>query len=181
MNLLDAHKLALKLMAEHELNDWKFAFDKSVRRFGLCSYRKKTIFLSRRLVLDNSEEEVIDVCKHEISHAKCWLKHGRKGCGHGPLWKAMCVEVGARPERCYSSDKVNNTAKHKYFLRHKETGKIHGKYFRRPKWANKVHEIWLKNDKSAKGKLELVTNIDVPSNKPVVIEKKFGVGVFVFD
>jgi hypothetical protein len=32
MNLLDAHKLALNLMREHGLNDWKFAFDKSLQK-----------------------------------------------------------------------------------------------------------------------------------------------------
>jgi len=162
MNLFDAHKLALELIAKHELTGWKFSFDKSVRRFGLCSYRKKMIFLSRQLTLDNPVEEVADTLLHEIAHALSWIRHGRKGCGHGALWKAVCVEIGARPERCYDSAKVNNTAKHKYFLRHKETGAIHGKYFRRPKWANRVHEVWLKKDKSAKGKLELVTNVNNP-------------------
>lgn len=180
MNLFDAHKLALELMAKHELTSWKFAFDKSVRRFGLCSYRKKTIFLSRRLTLDNSVEEVENTIKHELAHAKSYILHGRAGCGHGALWKTMCLETGAKPERCYDSDKVNNTAKPKYFLRHKETGAIHGKYFRRPKWANRVHEIWLKKDKSAKGKLELVTNIDAPSIKPATVQKKSGVGEFVW-
>lgn len=179
MNTFDAHKLALELMAKYELTGWKFAFDKSVRRFGLCSYRKKMIFLSRRLTLDNSVEEVTDVLLHEASHAIAFLRFGRKGCGHGALWKAVCVEIGARPERCYSSDRVNNTAKHKYFLRHKETGAIHGKYFRRPKWANRVHEIWLKKDKSAKGKLEIVTNIESPVQKAAI--KTSGVGEFVFD
>lgn len=180
MNLLDAHKLALNLMREHGLNDWKFSFDKSVRRFGLCHYRKKTIFLSRRLVLDNPVDEVENTIKHELAHALAVKKYGRKGHGHGALWKSVCLEIGAKAERCYDSSKVNNTAKHKYFLRHKETGEIHGKYFRRPKWANKVHEIWLKKDKSAKGKLELVTNVDAPSVKPATVQKKSGVGEFVW-
>lgn len=157
MELSKAYTLARSLMNQHGLQSWGFEFDKSVRRFGLCSYRKKKIYLSRRLVTDNSEEEVRDTSLHEVAHALSWLKHGRKGCGHGALWKAMCVEIGARPERCYSSDKVNNTAQPKFLLRHKETGAIHGKYYRRPKWANRVHEIWLKNDQSAKGKLELVS------------------------
>lgn len=180
MNLLDAHKLALNLMREHGLNDWKFAFDKSVRRFGLCHYRKKMIFLSRRLTLDNSEEEVVSTLLHEVAHALSFRKYGRAGCGHGALWKSVCLEINAKPERCYDSSKVNNTAKHKYFLRHKETGEIHGKYFRRPKWANCVHEIWLKKDKSAKGKLELVTSAEAPVNKPVSVEKKSGVGEFIW-
>jgi predicted SprT family Zn-dependent metalloprotease len=170
MNLSQAYTLARSLMNQHGLQDWGFEFDKSVRRFGLCSYRKKRIYLSRRLVMDNSEEEVRDTLLHEAAHALSWLKHGRKGCGHGPLWKAMCVEIGARPQRCYSSDEVNNTAQPKFLLRHKETGKIHGKYYRRPKWASRVHEIELKNDKSSKGKLELVSAglSDMVKTKPTI-------------
>ena len=80
-----------------------------------------------------------------------------------------------KPERCYDSSKVNNTSTPKFLLRHKETGEIHGKYYRRPKWANKVHELWLKKDKSAKGKLELI------SGSCVSVEKPKAIGEFVFD
>ena len=177
MNLSQAYTLARSLMNQHGLQDWGFEFDKSVSRFGLCHYRKKKIYLSRRLVADNSEDEVRDVILHEASHALSFLRFGRRGCGHGTLWKQVCIETGARPERCYNSTKVTNTTIPKFILRHKETGETFGKYHRRPKWANRVHEVWAKNDKSLIGKLELVSGLSLA----LLDKPKTGVREFSFD
>ncbi len=177
MNLSEAYTLARSLMNQHGLQNWGFEFDKSVSRFGLCSYRKKKIYLSRRLVIDNSEEEVRDTILHEVSHALSFLRFGRRGCGHGALWKQVCLETGARPERCYSSDKVKNTTIPKFILRHKETGEVYAKYHRRPKWANRVSEVWAKNNKSLIGKLELASGMSL-----ALMEKpKSAVREFSFD
>ncbi len=177
MNLSEAYTLARSLMNQHGLRDWRFEFDSSVSRFGACHYRKKKITLSRRLVYDNTEDEVKDTILHEAAHALSWLRHGRKGCGHGTLWKQVCIEIGARPERCYDSTKVTNTTIPKFILRHKETGETFGKYHRRPKWANRVHEVWARNDKSLIGKLELVSGLSL-----ALLEKpKTGVREFSFD
>lgn len=177
MNLSDAFSKIRNLLDQHNLKDWKFEFDNSVRRFGLCSYRKKTISLSRRLVQDNSEEEVIFCALHEAAHALAYIRFGRKGCGHGTLWKQVCIEIGARPERCYDSSKVTNTTIPKFILRHKETGETFGKYHRRPKWANRVHEVWARNDKSLIGKLELVSGLSLA----LLNKSKTGVREFSFD
>ena len=177
MNLSEAYTLARSLMNQHGLQSWGFEFDKSVSRFGACHYRKKKITLSRRIVLDNPENEVILTLLHEVAHALSYLRHGRKGCGHGTLWKQVCVEIGAKPERCYDSSKVNNTTIPKFVLRHKETREIYAKYHRRPKWANRVHEVWAKNDKSLIGKLELASGMSL-----ALMEKpKSAVREFTFD
>ena len=103
MNLQSAQNLAYSLMNRHALlsKGWSFEFDNSVRRFGLCSYGRHTISLSRNLVVLNDESKVLDVILHEIAHA---LVGG--GHGHDAVWQAKCREIGARPERCYSLDEV---------------------------------------------------------------------------
>jgi predicted SprT family Zn-dependent metalloprotease len=38
---------------------------------------------------------------HEIAHALSFIRYGREGKGHGRLWKRVCREVGATPERVH--------------------------------------------------------------------------------
>ena len=103
MDLSEAKELAVSLMCKHALvsKGWSFQFDESVRRFGLCSYRTKTISLSRTLVELNPIEQVRDTILHEVAHALAGptAKHGR-------VWQLMAQSIGAKPERCYSSDEV---------------------------------------------------------------------------
>ena len=106
MNLLDAQQLAKQLMNEHGLLDkgWRFEFDTAKRRFGVCRYRTKTIGLSKPLTMANDLVQVKDTILHEIAHALT------PGDGHGSKWKMMCVKIGAKPERCYSSKDTNMIA-----------------------------------------------------------------------
>jgi hypothetical protein len=61
---------------------------------GLCRYGPRTVELSSPFVEHNPEEVVRDTLLHEVAHALA----GR-AAGHGPLWRAMCLRVGARSER----------------------------------------------------------------------------------
>jgi predicted SprT family Zn-dependent metalloprotease len=101
--LTRAKELAHRLMAQHGLTDWAFAFNTNKRRAGACRYpfagRPGHIELSRHYVLRNPEDEVRDTILHEIAHALVGPGHG-----HDEVWKARCVEVGARPERCYGEE-----------------------------------------------------------------------------
>jgi predicted SprT family Zn-dependent metalloprotease len=104
VNLDAARALADDLMWEHGLTarGWRFEFDRAIRRFGACHWRPSCkITLSRVLVAANEEPEVRDTILHEIAHALA----GRDA-GHGPTWRAKCLEVGARPERCYDTGRV---------------------------------------------------------------------------
>lgn len=103
MDLIKAEELAIQLMTLHGLieQNWRFEFDRSLRRFGVCKYRGKTIGLSRALVELNDEFEVKDTILHEIAHA---LTPNDRG--HGWAWRQKCIEIGARPQRCYSSKEV---------------------------------------------------------------------------
>jgi predicted SprT family Zn-dependent metalloprotease len=93
-------QLAAKLMTEHGLAGWQFGFNRNVRRAGVCRYptrgRPGRIELSAHFVARNPEAEVRDTLLHEIAHALVGPGHG-----HDEVWKAKCVAVGARPERCY--------------------------------------------------------------------------------
>lgn len=124
MDLRKAETLALQLMAQHGLcadptwdfakrngwagsnpRSWTFSFDDSYRRFGVCRLSQRKIGLSRKLVALNDEHEVRDTILHEIAHALA-----PRGAHHGPAWKAVCVRIGAKPVRCYSSDDVTTVA-----------------------------------------------------------------------
>jgi len=91
---LEAHQLARHLLAVHRLSDWSFAFNRSKRQMGCCLYGPKTILLSRHFVERNSWDLIRDTLLHEIAHALVGPGHG-----HDAAWKAMCLRVGAKPER----------------------------------------------------------------------------------
>lgn len=83
-------------MNEHGLGDWAAQFDNARRRNGYCQfYPFKMISLSENYIRINSDELILDTILHEIAHALVGPNHG-----HDDAWKAMCVKIGARPERC---------------------------------------------------------------------------------
>jgi predicted SprT family Zn-dependent metalloprotease len=121
MNLDKAEKLTLSLMHKHNLRGWSFKWDNSLRRFGCCSQGRKYIGLSRKLVEVNNVEQVKDTILHEIAHALAG-----PGVGHGQKWKDICVQIGAKPERCYDSDDTN-TPEMKYYAVCGACGRKHEK------------------------------------------------------
>ena len=102
MNLTHAKRMADDLMADHGLWSWKFQFDNAKRRFGRCSHGRKLISLSAPLTAINDEDKVRDTILHEIAHALAGHH-----AGHGPIWQRKCIEIGAKPERCYDASDVN--------------------------------------------------------------------------
>lgn len=127
MNLIKAQKLAIQLMTKHKLiqQGWRFEYDNSVKRFGVCKHHSKVIGLSQKLVSINDEERVKDTILHEIAHALT------PGNNHNRVWKRKCIEIGCKPERCYTSEDTNVVD-----LKYKATCGSCGKVFqreRRPK------------------------------------------------
>lgn len=116
MQLEDAEQLALALLAEHGLQGWTFSFDRAKRRLGACNYTSRTISLSRPLTRLNSEAVVRDTLLHEIAHALT------PGGGHGPAWRAKCLELGVAPQRCFAAAEVV-TPEPKYLLECPACGK----------------------------------------------------------
>ncbi|MEI7632519.1 MAG: SprT-like domain-containing protein [bacterium] len=76
MILADARELARNEMDKNGLNDWHFAFDKSVSRFGVCNYNTKTIKLSLHLTFLNDADRVKSTILHEIAHALVGSEQG---------------------------------------------------------------------------------------------------------
>ena len=99
MQATDTVTLARALMNYHGLGHWLFQFDRAKRRAGCCKYSRSMITLSIYYVSRNGEEDVRDTILHEIAHALAG-----PGTGHGRIWKLKCLEIGARPVRCYSRD-----------------------------------------------------------------------------
>ena len=95
MRVSDVEELARRLMREHRLADWDFAFNRAKRSLGLCRYALRRIELSAHFVRWHDEPEIRDVILHEIAHALAG-----HAAAHGPRWKEICRQIGARPERC---------------------------------------------------------------------------------
>ena len=47
----------------------------------------------------SSDDQAIETLRHEYAHAVAELEHRSKP-GHGPLWRRLAVEMGARPRSC---------------------------------------------------------------------------------
>lgn len=97
-----ARDLALELMARHGLVDWEFRFNRAKRRVGVCYFpqrgRPGRIELSIHFPDLNPDDEVRDTILHEIAHALVGPGHG-----HDAVWRAKCIEIGAKPRRCYDA------------------------------------------------------------------------------
>lgn len=100
MNLYDAEVLANNLLNEaintyQHIDGWRFKWNNRKQAYGVCSYRTRTIQLSKFLTALQDYDDVKDTVLHELAHA---LAGGR--AGHGPVWKAWCLKLGANPQRC---------------------------------------------------------------------------------
>ena len=100
------YALAAKLMQEHGLTEagWRFDFSTSARRIAVCKHRTKMIEFSLHRL--GSDPEVIkDIILHEIAHALVGVNYNSDGTKrdiHGPEWQAMCLRIGAKPNRLSS-------------------------------------------------------------------------------
>lgn len=126
MILSRAEDLASELMRQYGLLEqgWGFRFDRAIRRLGYCNYRKHYISLAQHATLVNPEIQVRNTILHEIAHALCG--HGE---GHGPIWKAKCIEIGGNGQRL---GEIQIKAPFKYQLYCLDCKHI-WKYYRKPK------------------------------------------------
>ncbi len=99
VDLTLARRLARRLMDEHGLDGWTFAFDRARVRAGACHFGDRRITLSRALTEAHEEAEVRETVLHEIAHALVGARHG-----HDEVWRRRAVEIGASGERCYTAE-----------------------------------------------------------------------------
>lgn len=113
MNVHAAQDMAFRLMSDHCLLvfGWTFKWNTRKRAYGLCSYRDKTIQLSKPLTAHMTEAEVKDTILHEIAHALVGPGHG-----HGKVWKAMARKIGANPQATAATEAAKMVATWGMFL-----------------------------------------------------------------
>jgi len=110
--LIETQRLAHQLMQEFGLTEqgWIFRFSSKKTIMGTCIHNEKVIEFSKWYV-ESHPDEVEDTLRHEIAHALVGANHG-----HDYVWRRKCIEVGARPERCYDSrsPNINRSVKHNW-------------------------------------------------------------------
>jgi predicted SprT family Zn-dependent metalloprotease len=120
MDIQEAKTLGFQLLKKHDLDgDFHFLLDQATTKCGHCRtyhgsdgkiIRKAGILgkitLSTRFIQHNSLAQVTDTILHEIAHGVCAIRHGLvKGLDgkrqmHGPDWKKIALEFGAKPRSC---------------------------------------------------------------------------------
>jgi predicted SprT family Zn-dependent metalloprotease len=139
---------------------YKFEWMNRKRALGLCNYRTKTILLSEDYVFNNSIELVKDTILHELAHAFSYFIYGSAGAGHNSLWRNVCRQIEAKPQRCKTLNDGLVPTEGKYILRHKDTHEVFSHYHKWPsKLYNQLSQTWIRGRQlETKGKLELVPN-----------------------
>jgi predicted SprT family Zn-dependent metalloprotease len=92
----------LKTTYSKELDGYKLDFNNRISALGLCSYRKKVIYISKVHLEATNLDQMIDTLKHEVAHAYSYYHNGKDGCGHNHHFYNACRVVGATPKRCAS-------------------------------------------------------------------------------
>ena len=85
----EAINLAVDMMKEHGLSDWRIKLDHARRRAGQCDYNKKEISLSRHYVRYAEMDHIRDTILHEIAHALVGPHHG-----HDAVWRQQARAIG---------------------------------------------------------------------------------------
>ena len=94
--LKEVRQLAEELIARY-CPTFKFDFDNSKRRLGLCSFRKQKITVSTFYSLNLEEKFIKDVILHEIAHAML-----PSYIGHDWRWKKQAREIGCTATRTFA-------------------------------------------------------------------------------
>lgn len=155
LNEVEAHARAC--LDACGLAAWEFGWDRAVKRLGCCCVARRRITLSRYFVqahLHGEQAQILDTILHEIAHALAWEQ--ARHAGHGPLWKAWCVALGATPRA--TATHCRNFAPNPpgYCLRNRETGEILREYARRPRFRHDLAHMYMRGRPETLGKLEIV-------------------------
>lgn len=91
--------MVLDVLKSRGITGWTVIFNRDSNRLGHCDYTAREICISRKVVLTDWSEAV-DTAMHEVAHALAGHR-----AAHGPEWKRIAVELGARPRS--KADYVN--------------------------------------------------------------------------
>ncbi len=98
--LPEIEALAADLLRTHELTSglgpgWRFHFETTANRAGVCRHGAKTIGMAVSYALRAGWRDIRDTLLHEIAHAIVGSTHH-----HDSVWKAKAREIGCSAERC---------------------------------------------------------------------------------
>lgn len=123
---------ARKIMDQHGLIEkgWKFAINgRTTRTLGTCNYETKMIQMSKKHLMEDIYEDVVDTLLHEIAHALVGVGHG-----HDKIWQQMAITIGARPHLSKTVRKDHNLVdceqvKYCIFFRDEYMGTVDKSYY----------------------------------------------------
>lgn len=163
-NILAIEKYAALCFAAIGLHDWRFGWDRAVRRLGCCHYRKRCITLSLHFVTYYAErngELIRRTLLHELAHALAFV-HAHEN-GHGATWRYFCSLLGIPGEK--AACKCDDFAPHdfaqrpfRYALCHCETGEVFYRYRSRPRMSSRrLSQAYIRGRKQETlGKLTII-------------------------
>ena len=99
--LVRVQEYARTMLDAYGLTDWKVGWGRSKIDAGICEHggkTPKTLRFSAPLFSVWTWAQCEDTILHELAHA---LTPGK---GHGPIWKAKCRELGAKPTARWGAD-----------------------------------------------------------------------------
>jgi len=129
MKLIKYEKIGTEVLKDLDLYKvgWRFRYRNLKSLAGYCDYRHKTITLSKHLVLNNSDEKIMNTLIHEIAHALT-----PKGRSHGRAWSRnfkdllKIYEQPINTSRCYDSS--YDMPEKQYKVECNTCGEVYGKH-----------------------------------------------------
>lgn len=104
---------------------------------GTAHYRAGMISLSSIILVD--AERLNITLRHEYAHLMAFVRHGRKGAGHGESWKAAMRELGLEPKVRHKYDVQRNVARQEVAYACQRCGEIFSRKRRLPARRKYVH------------------------------------------
>jgi SprT protein len=103
----------------------------------MAYYRIGTIGLSRTVIQD--EQQLKDTLVHEYAHLLAYVRHGRKGVGHGPPWKQAMTDLGAPPKVRHNYEVQRNERRQEVAYQCQKCGALLMRSRKLPKRRRYVH------------------------------------------
>lgn len=100
-SLEEAYNMGRTMMNENGLDNWALEFNNAYTTAGLCSEKKRTIYLSRPVTLANSLDHARETMAHETAHAIVGVKHG-----HDAVWARQSIALGGNGDTTLKADDV---------------------------------------------------------------------------
>jgi len=90
----------------YNLNNFDLEINSRLSKtLGICkfnrSYHEGTVVISKKLIQLAKWEKVLDTLLHETAHAIDY--NHRDTSAHDNKWKSICIKIGAKPQRCATS------------------------------------------------------------------------------